>query len=156
MLVASAFTVSAVIHRPIDEVFAFVTDARNNPQWQSDTGLLRIQQIPEEPVGVGTRIVEARKFMGMQFETTSEVTAYVPGSVYTRHGIGASGPLKEATTRFEPVADGTRVTVDVQVEAGGLLSIAEPLLVSNMKQGFESTLVTLKALLERQPLEHVG
>ena len=62
---------SIIINRPIEEVFAYLTDAGNNPQW--DLGLVEVRQTPERPVGVGTRITEVRKFLGRKMETTSEV-----------------------------------------------------------------------------------
>jgi uncharacterized protein YndB with AHSA1/START domain len=139
-----------VIQRPIEDVFAFVTDARNNPQWQSRSGLQRSQQLPDGPVGVGTRIVEVWKFMGIESQSTSEVTEYEPDKTYTRRAISGSSPIKEGTFTFEPVADGARLTAIIQVQAGGLFAIAEPLLASNLKRGFGETFAMLKAALEGQ------
>jgi len=46
-------TVSAnfIIRASIEEVFAFVTDARNNVLWQSGAGLQSTMQEPEDAVG---------------------------------------------------------------------------------------------------------
>lgn len=143
-------TVSAVINRPIEEVFAFMTDARNYPQWQSGSGLQRIQQSPESPVGVGTRITETWKFMGITSESMSEVTEYEPNRKFSRRTLGDSSPIKDGTWTFEPVAGGARATCVITVKAGGLFAIAEPLLVANLKRGFEDTLEQAKQLLEQQ------
>lgn len=143
-------TVSAVINRPIEEVFAFLTDARNFPQWQSKSGLQSVQQSPESPVGVGTRITEVWKFMGATSESTSEVTEYEPNRKYSRRGLTDGSPIKDGTLTFEPVAGGARVTSTVTVKAGGLFAIAEPLLVANLKRGFEENLELAKQLLEQQ------
>src|SRR5262249_45460996 len=132
------------------EVFAFATDARNNRQWQSRSGLQRSQQLPEEPVGVGTRISEVFKFMGIESESSSEVTEYEPHRKYTRRTISGPSPIKEGTLTFEPAADGARLTANLSVQAGGLFAIAEPLLASNLKRGFDEAFATLKALLEGQ------
>ena len=70
---ATSVVSSVVIARPVEEVFAFVTDARNNPQWQASSGLRRTEQIPEEPVGVGTRITEVWRFMGIESESVGAV-----------------------------------------------------------------------------------
>lgn len=147
---ATTVTTSIVIQRPVEDVFAFITDARNHPQWQASSGLQRIQQIPDGPVGVGTRITEVWKFMGMESESTSEVTEYEPSRKYARRSISGGSPIKEGTTTFESVDGGTRVTNVFQVQAGGLFAIAEPLLANNLKHGFEASSVTLKALLEGQ------
>jgi uncharacterized protein YndB with AHSA1/START domain len=147
---ATTVTTSIVIQRPVEEVFAFVTDARNNPQWQSRSGLQRSQQLPEGLVGVGTRIIEVWKFMGIESESTSEVTEYEPHRKYTRHAVSGSSPITVGTLAFEPVARGTRLTALIHVQTGGPFAIAEPLLASNVKRGFDETFATLKALLEGQ------
>lgn len=147
----ATMSVSAVILRPVEEVFAYMSDARNNPQWQSSGGLVKIQQTPESPVGVGTRIAETRKFMGMTIEDTSEISEFEPNRKLTRVPVsGKSGPIKRGELTFEPVAEGCRVTFNGLVEATGLLSIAEPVLLANMKRSFETSLGEAKAHLESQ------
>lgn len=143
-------TVSNMIHRPIEDVFAFLTDARNYPQWQSNSGLQRIQQSPESPVGVGTRITEVWKFMGITSESISEVTQYEPNRKFSRRTLNDDSPIKEGTMTFEQVADGVQVTSIATVKAGGFFAIAEPLLVANLKRGFEENLGLAKQLLEQQ------
>src|SRR5258707_8992962 len=112
---ATTVTVSGVIRRPVHEVFAFITDARNAPQWQTKSGLQRIQQIPEGPVGVGTRIIEVWKFMGREAEGTSEVTEYEPNTKYARITVGNGGPINRGKTTFESVPGGTRVNFAINV-----------------------------------------
>jgi uncharacterized protein YndB with AHSA1/START domain len=41
--------VSILIKRPLEEVFASLSDPRNASQWQS--GVLEVRQMPESPVG---------------------------------------------------------------------------------------------------------
>ncbi|HEU5342829.1 MAG TPA: SRPBCC family protein [Ktedonobacterales bacterium] len=147
---ATSVVSSVVIARPVEEVFAFVTDARNNPQWQASSGLRRTEQIPEEPVGVGTRITEVWRFMGIESESVGEVTEYSPNRTYTRRSIRGGSPIKQGTLSFEVVEGGARVVAQLTVEAGGLFAIAEPLLASNIQRSFETGFAQLKALLERQ------
>src|SRR5262245_17816971 len=123
-----AVTSSIIIQRPIEEVFAFVTDAWNNILWQAKSGLKETRQAPESPVGVGTRITEVWNFMGRTEENVSEVTEYAPYSRYVRSQVSADGPIKRGVITFESVAEGTRWTSVVEVETTGLFDIAEPLL----------------------------
>jgi uncharacterized protein YndB with AHSA1/START domain len=146
-------TLSVVIQCPVEEVFAFVTDARNNPLWQSSGGLRETRQLPDGPVGVGTRITEVWHFMGRDSETTSEVTEYQPNQKYTRRTIEGSSPILSGDFLFEPVAEGTRWTAIVNVKAGGLFAIAEPLLASTLKRGFENSMNEAKVLLEKRYAE---
>jgi uncharacterized protein YndB with AHSA1/START domain len=147
-------TTSIIIQRPIEEVFAFVTDARNNILWQGKSGLKETRQAPESPVGVGTRITEVWNFMGRTTEDVSEVTEYVPNSRYVRTTVSTGGPIKGGEVTFETVAEGTRWTSVINVQASGLFAIAEPLLASTLKKGFEDNMAAAKALMERQVAEN--
>jgi uncharacterized protein YndB with AHSA1/START domain len=145
----ATITATVVIHRPVADVFAFITDARNNPRWQSTGGLTSSRQTPEDGVGVGTRITESWQFMGRRSESSSEVTEYEPNRKYTRHLIAGSSPIKQRTYLFEPQAEGTRWTCTLDVQTGGLLAITEPLLARAIKRGTEASMAAAKALLER-------
>jgi uncharacterized protein YndB with AHSA1/START domain len=147
---------SIVVERPVEEVFAFVTDARNNPRWQSAAGLQQTQQTPEDPVGVGTRITEVWRFMGRSSESTSEVTEYEPNKKYTRRLIAGTSPIVRGEYTFEPVAEGTRWTFEVTIQASGLFAIAEPLLASNLNHGMVANMSVAKTLLAQSAARRVG
>ncbi|MCC7355543.1 MAG: SRPBCC family protein, partial [Anaerolineae bacterium] len=68
------FTLTTVINRPVDEVFTYITDVRNEPQWMP--GVLEAEQTSAEPVGVGTTYYELVELLGQQVELTFEVTEY--------------------------------------------------------------------------------
>jgi uncharacterized protein YndB with AHSA1/START domain len=152
----TTITQSIVVERPVEEVFAFVTDAKNNPRWQSAAGLERNHQEPEDSVGVGTRITEGWRFMGRTNESTSEVTEYEPNRKYTRRLIAGTSPITHGEYTFEPVAEGTRWTFEVTIQANGLLAIAEPLLASNLKHGMAANMAVAKTLLEQSAARRVG
>ena len=57
-------TVSIVIRRPIDEVFAFVEDARNRPQW--DDSVVSEELTSPGPIGVGTTVRTRLRSMGRE------------------------------------------------------------------------------------------
>ena len=50
--------VSAVIDRPVEDVFAFMSNPENDPQWQSDTAETKITS--QGPMGVGTTYLPGR------------------------------------------------------------------------------------------------
>lgn len=138
---------SIIINRPIEEVFAFVTDIRNSSLW--DSGLVDIQQTPQSPLGMGTRITEVRKFLGRKMETNSEVVEYEPPTKYTRKGTGGPFPITGSLT-FEPTAEGTKLTWIFKMQPGGFFALAEPLIARSLKKALESGLGTAKGLLENQ------
>jgi len=57
---------TVVIDRPIEEVFAFVTDQTNTPRWQA--GLVELERTTPGPIGVGTKHKGARVFMGRRLD----------------------------------------------------------------------------------------
>lgn len=141
-------SVSIIIERPIEDAFAFLTDARNNPLWQANAGLQATRQEPEEPVGVGTRITETWQFLGRKTEATREVTEYEMNHKCTARHLRGASPIKEGTLLFEPVAEGTRCTFTALLQAGGLFALAEPILASTLKKSMETSLAEAKHVLE--------
>lgn len=145
---------SVVVQCPVEDVFAFVTNARNNPLWQSASGLKAIQQEPDNPVGVGTRITETRSFMGRDIENCSEVTEYEPNRRYVRTQIGDGGPIMQGEYTFEPVAAGTRWTSVIHIQANDSFAIAASMLADRLQQSTETGMAEAKALLERRVVEN--
>ncbi|HEY7348622.1 MAG TPA: SRPBCC family protein [Ktedonobacterales bacterium] len=140
---------SITINRPIEEIFAYVSDQRNIPQWQD--GVVEVQQIPESPVGLGTRVILARVFLGRRLEQHAEIVAFEPP---TRFAFSStSGPSTTGTNRFESTPEGTRVTISFEMQAGGLFALAEPLVARNLRRSVEAGLGNLKDILENRTVE---
>ncbi len=141
-------SVSIIIECPIEEVFAFLTDARNNALWQANIGLKTTRQEPEEPVGVGTRITETWQFLGRKTEATREVTEYEPNHKYRQQHLWGASPIKEGMLLFEPVGDQTRCTYTALVQTEGVFALAEPFLASTLKKAMQTMLAEAKHVLE--------
>jgi uncharacterized membrane protein len=138
---------SIEIHRPLETAFAFVADVRNNPQWQE--AFKEVQVTPDGPPMVGTKMKAVASFLGVKLEPTAEITALEPNRFFSFKGT--SGPAAiEGTFRFEPAAEGTRVSSSLLVEPGGLFKVAGPIFASQFKKQTEADLQRLKALLEAQ------
>jgi hypothetical protein len=69
--------VSAVIDRPVGEVFRFYAHehVRNHPRWDPD---MQLEQISDGPIGVGTIIRRRNTHSGTPVEGTMEVVEFVP------------------------------------------------------------------------------
>ncbi len=141
------FKTSLVIHRPVREVFAFVSNFGNSAQWVS--GTLEHTKVTVGPIGVGTVIRTTGRKMGLRIEVMRIVTAYEP---YARYAFKSEYQrIPFATTFvFEPVPGGTRLTATVEGEPTGLLKPATPLILGTIRQQFEDDLRRLKSLLEEQ------
>src|SRR3972149_1814733 len=97
---------SIVINRPVEQVFAAMADVKNQPQW--DPGLLEARLTPDGPLSVGTKITEARKFMGRTSENTGEVVEFEPNVRITRKSVDSPMTVV-GTIAFASTQKGTRV-----------------------------------------------
>ena len=139
---------STIINRPVDEVFEFLANSENNPQWQS--GTQEVKKTSEGPIGVGTTYLSVSKLLGRRLESIVEYTAYEPNKRVA--GKATSGPIPfQFETTFEPAAEGgTKVTSGGEGDAGGFFKLAEPLVARMLKRQFETDSANLKDLLEAQ------
>jgi uncharacterized protein YndB with AHSA1/START domain len=138
---------SAVIDRPIEDVFAFVGDQTNTPQWQS--GLVEVRRTSDGPIGVGTTHTLVRRFMGRRMEADNEYVAYEPNKRIAFRTT--SGPVRlEASYFFESTVEGTRLTSLIEMDASGFMSLAEPLIAAGLRREMKAAFPVLKELLENR------
>ena len=139
---------STVINRPVDEVFEFLANSENSPQWQS--GTQEVRKTSEGPIGVGTTYTSVNRILGRQIESTIEYTAYEPNK---RVAIKAtSGPIPfQSETTFEAAAEGrTKVTNSGEGNPGGFFKLAEPIVGRMFQRQVNTDAANLKDLLEAQ------
>jgi uncharacterized protein YndB with AHSA1/START domain len=138
---------STDIDRPLEEVFAWLTDPDRLPQWQSSA--VEVRQQSDGPVGVGTRFKEVRRMLGRRLESEVEVTVYEQPRRFAVRS--QSGPVPfEADQTLEPTEAGTRVHFRGKGEPGGFFKLAEPLVARAVERQFRSDFETLKDILESQ------
>ena len=135
---------SVVIHRPVDEVFAYVSDIRHSPEWQA--AVVEVHKTTEGPLGVGSKFTFARMFLGKKLEANNEFIAYEPNSIVTFKFYGAIPG--EASYLFEAAAEGTKLTSTVQMNPAGFSRLAEPFIAASLGREMDVNLVELKRLLE--------
>jgi len=142
------FKTSIVIHRPVEAVFALVSNYQNSALWVS--GALEHRKISPGPIGVGTVIHTTGHFMGQRVETTRTVIAYEPNAHYAFRSEYRQVPFTTSFV-FEPIQNGTQLTATVEGEPAGLYKAAMPLILSAIRQQLEGDLHRLKKLLEELP-----
>ena len=139
---ANGFTVHETLdHAPAD-VWSYLTDFSNAPEWMAGIGAFT--QITENPLEIGTRFgFQAR---GKQRET--RVTALAPGRrialTSTQGGVTATYAYSVARA-----GDGTEMTLDAVCEATGLWKLIHPVIVFAMKKSDSSQLENLKRAMDR-------
>jgi uncharacterized protein YndB with AHSA1/START domain len=136
---------SVVVGRPIEEVFAYLTDPSKVPEWQSSALEARLET--EGPMRAGSRAVETRKFLGRKLESKMDVLEYEPPKLFTIKV--ASGPVPfQVTNTLSETGAGTRVDAVIEGEPGGFFRLAEPLVVRAVQRELRGNLETLKDVLE--------
>jgi hypothetical protein len=116
---ANEFSGSAVVDRPIDEVFAFLADGTNDPKFSA-----RVQEIrktTDGPVGVGTVFESTVKDAGMKSSRKFELTEFeAPTKIRWAERSKNMITVPEGGYDFERVSDTqTKLTVHNTFEGHG-------------------------------------
>ncbi len=141
--------ISTVINRPVEEVFAFVSNPENYPKWVSGSSEVTITSAGH--IGVGTTFRSVVTFLGRRIESEVEFTEYESNRSYAQKTTSGPIPIQSRVT-FERVDGGTRFTNHQVAEPGGFFKLAEPLLVRMVKRQFEADAANLKDLMEAHAL----
>ena len=138
---------STIVHRPSDEVFAFVADQTNAALWQS--GIVEVRRLTDGPPGVGTRHTFTRTLMGRRMTGENEYVAFEPGKQVAFRTT--SGPRLLASYAVTATPDGTRLTATMDVDFSGIMSVAEPLVARALSRDVVANLARLTSILEASP-----
>lgn len=137
-----------LIERSVEDVFDFVADERNEPQY--NPRMLRAEKITPGPTAIGTQFSAEMRTMGRTAEMTIEWTAYERPK-----RLASSTHLStmeiDGTLTFDAVPGGTRMRWSWELKMRGLFKLIAPIIV-RMGQHQEKTVwMNLKHLLEAQP-----
>lgn len=101
------FENSVVISQPVEQVFEFVTNPRNNAKWQTD--ILELEMTSEIHFGLGAAYRCVNRFMGKHIESEGVIIEYVPGKACCIQ-ITTGTFTGEYRMFFKAVEDGTKFT----------------------------------------------
>lgn len=144
-----------VINRPVDEVFDFVADERNELRYNSR--MVRAELITPEPIGPGAVFRVETLMLRRVVETTVEFTVFERPrllglrSYSVTRGRGARSMLTEGSLSFVPLHEGTRLQWSWVVESPGAFGLAAPLAALVGSRQEKKIWGNLKRLLEREP-----
>jgi hypothetical protein len=138
-------TSSALIYRPVKQVFDFISTPENDFQWQY--GTLASDQISEGATRVGSFFRSIGHLMGRRVQGTFEVTEYEPNAKYGFKSL--SGPLQSHTSyAFEIDKGCTKINISTQAIAVNAIQLNEGVLEKKMKKQLKENLALLKDILE--------
>jgi hypothetical protein len=113
------------IGRPVDVVFDYVADQRNEPQYNPQ--MVRAEKITPGPVGKGAQFRSAVAARGRTAEMLIECTDYHRPSRLASTTTMAQAGISYTLT-FEPVGAGTRMRWAGQVRPKGAFRLLGPLI----------------------------
>jgi uncharacterized protein YndB with AHSA1/START domain len=143
------FECSVTIDRPIEEVFAVLTDPTRSPEWSKHS--VRGELLTEGPPRVGSRRRSVVKGFGGigTMESVFEVTEIDPLRAVALKQVSASwGGSGSTRYTFTPVDGGTRVDWTWELNPGGVIKHFERPMLALTRRGFQSDLENLKRLME--------
>ena len=139
------FEKSVVIDRPVEEVFAFMTNPDNDVLWRE--GVVLSEFTSDGPMGVGSTMRQVSKFMGREMDTTLEVTVYDPPYQVCVESVSGSMSF-EACWNYEDHDGGTFMTFSGEADVGGFFKVAEGMVARQAKKQMDTDHANLKAVLE--------
>jgi len=141
------FETSIFIKRSPPDVFAYVTNPNNAPQWMS--GVQDAGWTSDDHPNIGSTWQVTTKFLGRTIEAELERTSFDPPNQVSSKVI--RGPIPyESTITLSAQANGTLLTFSGQVEFGGFFKLAEGLVGQQLRKNQDSDLAALKMLLEAE------
>ena len=139
------FTIVTVIARPVDEVFAVLTDLERMPLWVP--GMTEASVTSDGPLEAGSALLYRGTFLGRGLEMPFVCTGLTENKHFGTRTTG--GPFYlETDAVLEPAAEGTRVTTAYRGESRGFFKLAEPLVVRLSKKHWETAAENLRTLME--------
>lgn len=137
---------STQISRPRDQVFEYLTAFENLPQWQ--TGVIESKTLSDGPVRVGYQFEETAKVGPWKLKNVCTVTDVKTNERFAFEAK-SSGPLDyEGSFSLQPVAGGTRLTLNGSAQLKGLWRLLQPILAGDLRKESRQELETLKRLLD--------
>jgi uncharacterized membrane protein len=129
------------IDRPVDEVFAFLSDFENIPKW--NYYVLEVRQLSESPIGVGTTYHQVRKTDEQDFR----IIEFAPDHMVAVKTLPQSSPRLEMRFTIYEEGNTTRLRDEWKLDTGRP-AILERLALRRVKSAVAENLAKLKKLLE--------
>jgi hypothetical protein len=134
-----------VIHRPLEEVFDFVADERNEPRYNSRRR--GADKLSDGPIGVGTQFRAEIGGLGRTMEMITAITTYErPRRFGSRTRLLLMDT--EGTLTFYSIPEGTLMRSSWEMEPRGMFKLLSPIMAGIGLRQEQADWEGLKRLLE--------
>jgi carbon monoxide dehydrogenase subunit G len=148
---AGRFDGTAVIDRPIDEVFAFLADGENDPKFSP-----RVQEIAKTtdgPPGVGTTFASTVKDAGMTTRREFKITEFeAPARIRWTELSKNMVTVPRGGYDLAPAGAGTQLTIFNEFEGHGIGKLIVPLALRSARKDADDFAARIKAAVEAERL----
>lgn len=134
-----------IIHRPVDEVFDFVADERNEPRYNPQ--MRRAEQTSAGPIDVGTTFRAESMSRGRLVAMTITFTGYERPRRLSSSTHLSTMDIR-GTLTFDPVAEGTQMRWSWELEPRGMLKLMTPVVAVIGRRQERTIWTNLKRYLE--------
>lgn len=139
---------SLVIKKPVTEVFRYLEDLENRPNWEP--GVVSVKVLKGKYDEPGSTIQITNQALGKKMETIAEVIEYKENE----HVIcRAEKPFfHEVINLYEDLNGQTKFTRKATADferQGGVTKLASSLIVKKLEKSFQKTVLTAKEILEK-------
>ncbi len=135
---------SVVINRPIEQVFRFVANFENEPQY--NPSLLSMRKTSPGAIGLGTTWQEVVRLAGAH-----DRTVYEPNQTRAYQNDRRPFPI-EIIFRFASVPGGTQLTASPTIYLGGIFKLGTPMFRLLLPTLVEGVVSNIKKVLETESL----
>jgi uncharacterized protein YndB with AHSA1/START domain len=147
---ADTFSGTAVIDRPIDDVFAFVADGTNDPKFSP-----RVQEIrktTDGPPGAGTRYASTVKDAGMKTQRDFEYTEFEAPTKIRWAERSKNMVTAEGGYDLERAGDGTtKITIFNALEGHGFGKLIVGFALRSARKDADALANRIKQAVEASP-----
>jgi uncharacterized protein YndB with AHSA1/START domain len=144
---AGRFEGTAVVERPIEEVFDFLADGTNDPKFSPR--VLEIRKTTDGPVGVGTRYASTVKDAGVKTSREFEITEFErPTRIRWTEVSKNQVTAPEGGYDLVPEGSGARVTIYNVLEGHGIGKLFAPLALRSARKGADQFAQAIKVAVE--------
>lgn len=148
--VAASTTMTVSIDRPVEDVFAVLSDVGNASKWSSNT--IEETLLTPGPLRKGSRRrAVIRGFAGRTMQNEAEMVEFEPNRRMVVDVLDAPFPAR-ILIELTPIDGGTRLDWTGTISPRGVLAPAAGLIARFYRFAFEKDLNNLKALMDRREL----
>jgi uncharacterized protein YndB with AHSA1/START domain len=147
---SASTTMTVTIARPVEDVFAVLSDVTNVPIWSSNT--IEETLLTPGPLRKGSRRRAVIKgFAGRTMQNEAEMIEFEPNRRMVVEVLDAPVPAR-IVIEFTPVEGGTRLDWTGIISPRGILAPTAFLMARFYRMAFEKDLRNLKVLMDRRQL----